>query len=178
MKFLPDPLHPAIVHFPIVLIVLGALAACVAVFVRKGNLPWFAAVLLVLGAAGAWIAKETGESDGGLLESVPPQMETLVDAHEEWAEKTLIASMITAVLAVGAAALVRFPRLARSLAVMAAVSAGVAAWAVYQTGHRGGALVFKNGAGVEANFVTATAEIGSAATLNRVQAVPVQEEAD
>ncbi len=154
MKFLPDPLHPAIVHFPIVLIVLGALAACVAVFVRKGNLPWFAAILLVMGAAGAWVAKETGESDGGLLETVPPQMETLVEAHEEWAEKTLIASTITAILSVGSAALLRFPRWARSLAVVTALAALVAAWTVYETGHRGGALVFKNGAGVQASLAT------------------------
>ena len=101
-----------------------------------------------------------------------------MDAHEEWAERTLIVSMITAVLAVGSAALVRFPRLARTVAVVTALSAGIATWTVYETGHRGGALVFKNGAGVQADLVTATAEIGSAQTANRVQAVPVPEEAD
>ena len=36
---IPDPLHPAVVHFPIVLLLLGAPLAVVAVFVRRFNLP-------------------------------------------------------------------------------------------------------------------------------------------
>jgi hypothetical protein len=35
---IPSPLHPAIVHFPIVLILLGAVG--VAVFIRRWHLPW------------------------------------------------------------------------------------------------------------------------------------------
>ncbi len=150
MNFVPEPLHPAVVHFPVVLIVLGCAAAWVAVFVRKGNVPWFAAVLLTLGAAGAWVAKATGKADGGLLENLTPPMEFLLDAHQDWAERTVVAATITALVAIVAAALPRFPRLARNLAVAAALVAGVAAWAVYETGHRGGALVFEHGAGVHA----------------------------
>lgn len=153
MSFIPDPLHPAVVHFPVVLILLGCAAAWVAVFVRKGNTPWFAAALLVLGAAGAWVAKETGKSDGGLLDNLSPQMESLLDAHQNWAGRTVMAATITALAAVAAAALFRFPQLARSLAVAAALMASVAAWTVYETGHRGGALVFKHGAGVRVGAV-------------------------
>lgn len=150
MSFIPDPLHPAIVHFPVVLIVLGCAAAWVAVFVRKGNAPWFAAVLLVLGAVGAWVAKETGKSDGGLLDSLSSQAEALLDAHQNWADRTVMAATITALMAVAAAAVFRFPKLARSLAVASALAASVAGWTVYETGHRGGALVFEHGAGVRA----------------------------
>ncbi len=151
MSFVPDPLHPAVVHFPVVLIVLGCGAAWVAVFVRKGNVPWFAAGLLVLGAAGAWVAKATGKSDGGLLADLSPQMEALLDAHQDWAERTVLAATITALVAITAAGLHRFPKLARSVAVAAALAASVAGWTVYETGHRGGALVFEHGAGVHAN---------------------------
>ncbi len=148
MNFMPDPLHPAIVHFPVVLIVLGCVAAWLAVFVRKGNVPWFAAVLLILGAAGAWVAKETGKSDGGLLDNMSPQMQALLDSHQDWAERTVMAATITALVAVAADTLSRFPKLARSMAVAAALAASVAGWTVYETGHRGGALVFEHGAGV------------------------------
>ncbi|MDD5198541.1 MAG: hypothetical protein PHC88_01955 [Terrimicrobiaceae bacterium] len=53
---LPNPLHPAIVHFPIVLILFGTVVAVTAVFLRRWFLPWVAADLLVCGAAGALAA--------------------------------------------------------------------------------------------------------------------------
>lgn len=148
MNLMPDPLHPALVHFPVVLVTLGSVAAIVAVFWRKGYVPAFAAVLLGLGALGAWAALASGRSDGGLLEKVSPQMESLLEAHESWAERTLTAAMIAAVAAVGSACLGRFPRAARGVAAVAALAAGVASYTVYETGHRGGALVFEHGAGV------------------------------
>lgn len=150
MNFIPDPLHPAIVHFPIVLILLGSAVAVAAVFWRKHHLPLIAGAILALGAAGAWVAVETGESDGGLVENSFGQAESLLDAHEDWAKRTLTAATLAAVIAITSAGLVRFPRMARAVAVAAAVSAIGASYAVYETGHRGGELVFKHGAGVGA----------------------------
>ncbi|NOS70605.1 MAG: hypothetical protein HOP33_11830 [Verrucomicrobia bacterium] len=162
MNFIPSPLHPAVVHFPIVMIVLGAVVSVIAVFWRKGYVPAFAAALLALGALGAWVATETGESDGGLVENSPAQVETLLDAHEDWAKRTLTAAAIAAAIAVGAAALFRFPRAARGVAVAAALAAGIAAWTVYETGHRGGALVYRHGAGVDPSVAATGAETSSA----------------
>ena len=158
MNFIPNPLHPAVVHFPIVLIVLGAAVSVIAVFWRKGSLPIFAAGLLVLGAVGAWVATETGESDGGLVENTNAQVEPLLEAHENWAKRTVVAAAIAAVIATGAVALFRFPRAARGVAVAAALAAGVASWTVYETGHRGGALVYQHGAGVNATSTATVAE--------------------
>lgn len=159
MNLMPDPLHPALVHFPVVLITLGSAVAVFAVFCRKGCVPAFAAVLLGLGALGAWAALASGRSDGGLLENVSSQMESLLEAHEGWAERTLTAAVIAAVAAVGSALLVRFPRVARGVAVVAALAAGVASYTVYETGHRGGALVFKHGAGVSATVSAPAADV-------------------
>jgi uncharacterized membrane protein len=148
MNLLPEPLHPAVVHFPVVLILLGTVAAAGAVFWRRHHLPLLAALLLALGAVGAWVAVETGESDGGLVERLTPPAEALLDAHQDWAGRTLALAAVAAVMAGGAIALVRVPRLARATAVAAALTAVAASFAVYQTGHRGGALVFRHGAGV------------------------------
>jgi uncharacterized membrane protein len=150
-----------VVHFPIVLILLGTVAAVIAVFWRKGYVPAFAAALLVLGALGAWVAMETGESDGGLVENTAPQVERLIEAHENWARRTLTVAAIAAVIAVGAAALFRFPRVARGVAVAAALAAGVASWTLYETGHRGGALVYQHGAGVNTTPAATGAETSS-----------------
>lgn len=157
MKLFPDPLHPAIVHFPIVLILLGAVVAVCAVFWRRQHVPLLAGVLLTLGAVGAWVSVETGESDGGLIENGSPQADSLLDAHENWAKRTLTTAAAAAVAAVISLALFRFPRTARVAAVIAAIAATTASYAVYETGHRGGALVYKHGAGVGATDVASTA---------------------
>ena len=145
MSIIPNPLHPAVVHFPIVLIVLGAAVSILAVFWRRGYVPTFAATLLALGALGAWAAIETGESDGGLIENAAAQVAPLLDAHEDWAKRTLTAAVIAAVIAAGA--------------VAAALAAGVASWTVYETGHRGGALVYQHGAGVSPPGAATKAEV-------------------
>ncbi len=172
MKFLPDPFHPAVVHFPIVLIVLGAVAAVIAVVWRRGHLPRFAAVLLGLGALGAWVAVQSGESDGGLLETGQPQMEALMDAHETWAKRTLTAAAVAAVAAVGAVLLGKFPLASRGASGVAAAAAVVAALAVYQTGHRGGALVFRHGAGVQVAATPNPSPAASAAPAGEPVAPP------
>jgi uncharacterized membrane protein len=165
MPVMPDPLHPAIIHFPVVLILLGTFVACAAVFWRKHSVPALAAVLLALGALGAWVAVETGKSDGGLAENLSPQAEALLDAHQNWAERTLTLAAIAAVAAVASAWLFRRPRAARALAVVAALIAGAASFALYQTGHRGGALVFRHGLGVDVAAPAMSAE-GSANTTS------------
>lgn len=156
---LPDPLHPAVVHFPIVLILLGTLAAIAAVFWRKHQLPILACVFLTLGAAGAWVAVETGESDGGLVENSSPQAESLLDAHEDWAKRTVTAAAVAAVVAVLSVALFKFPRAARSVGAAAAIVAIVSSYAVYETGHRGGQLVYRHGAGISASSGDQTASL-------------------
>jgi uncharacterized membrane protein len=149
MDFLPNPLHPAVVHFPIVLLLLGAVVALAAIFVRKHGVPALAAGLLALGAVGTWGAVESGESDGGLVENAAPQVNDLVDAHETWAKRTLTISIIAGLAAAGSVLAARWPRTARAVAVVAALVSMTAAYGVYQTAHRGGALVYRHGAGIQ-----------------------------
>lgn len=149
MNLLPNPLHPAVVHFPIVLLLLGTVVAIAAIFWRKHGIPMLAAALLVMGAVGTWGAVESGESDGGLVENTAPQVNDLVDAHETWAKRTLAISIFAAFAAGGSVLTARWPRTARSVAVVAALISVAAAYGVYETGHRGGALVYRHGAGVQ-----------------------------
>jgi hypothetical protein len=101
---------------------------------------------------------ESGESDGGLLENAAPQVNALIDAHETWAKRTLMVSLFAAFAAGGSVLTERWPRIARVVAIVAAAASVAAAYGVYETGHRGGAMVYRHGAGVEiAGTVQSTA---------------------
>ena len=75
---IPDPLHPAIVHFPVVLAVALPLVVLY-VLVRHRSTPptrstWAGVVLLSLALAGSsWLALETGEAQEETVEDVVPR---------------------------------------------------------------------------------------------------------
>jgi uncharacterized membrane protein len=144
----PDPLHPAVVHFPIVLLLLGAPLAVVAVFVRRWNLPVLAAVVLALGAGGAIVATWTGGQAAELAGELGGGGEQVLDEHEEWGERARNAGIVAALLAVASAALFRKPVAARAVGAAAALAAVAAAFSVAQAGHYGGQVVYKHGVGV------------------------------
>ncbi|MEO7933772.1 MAG: DUF2231 domain-containing protein [Chthoniobacterales bacterium] len=150
MISLPNPLHPAIVHFPIVLILIGALVAVAAVFLRRWNLSWIAAGLLTFGALGSFAATWSGDEAGETVGKLSPQAEKILEEHEEWGEMTRNVALVAAFLAVGTVATTRFPKVARSLSVGAALTALWASYCVAVTGHYGGLLVYQNGVGITA----------------------------
>lgn len=156
---MPSPLHPAVVHFPIVLLLLGTLVALPAAVTPRWHLRWIAAALLAIGAIGALIASATGEQDGEAIEH-QPQVSALLDQHEDWAERTQGFSIGAGTLAViAAAATLRWPRAARGLGLAGAAIAVTASFCVFQTGHYGGQLVYRHGASVNlapANTTSAT----------------------
>lgn len=147
MSSLPSPLHPAVVHFPIVLILLGTAAAIVAAFMARTQLRILVVMLLVLGAGGTVVAVSTGERDGEAVDH-RAATETLLDAHEDWAERTQAAALAAAALAVAAVLAFRWPTIQRGVSAACAIVALGASVCVYQTGHRGGQLVYRHGAGV------------------------------
>lgn len=145
---IPDPLHPAVVHFPIVLLLLGAPLAVFSVFFRKCNLPVLAAVVLTLGATGAVVAAWTGENAAEMAGELTGNGEKILDEHEEAGERARNFGCIAAALAVVSALVCRKPAVGRFIGAAAALSALVAAFSVAQAGHYGGQVVYKHGAGV------------------------------
>ena len=144
----PEPLHPAVVHFPIALLLLGAAVAVLAIFVRRWHFPLFAAVLLSLGAIGAVAATVTGEEEEEKVEHAIPSAEPLLEEHAEWGERARNAGIVAALLAVLAAIAANKPVGGRMLSVLTACAALVAGYCVAQAGHFGGELVYRHGAGV------------------------------
>ncbi|MBV8376693.1 MAG: hypothetical protein JO279_06770 [Verrucomicrobia bacterium] len=148
---IPDPLHPAVVHFPIVLIFLGTLLSILAIFIRRGALPQYTAVALILAAAGAQLAVNTGSDQiDGVLERMP-DAKPLILVHAEWGLKTRTAAVIAAVASLVALPFHRFKTFRRVLAFIIAAITVWACFCAFEAAAHGGAMVFHHGVGVAPN---------------------------
>lgn len=140
------PLHPLVVHFPIVLTFLLPISVLVALWaIGKGTTSRRAWTVPVAFAAAlslsAYVATQTGENEEDRVERVVG--ERALHGHEEAAERFLVLS--GALLLVAAAGFL--PRTVGQAArlVTAAGAIGLVA-AGAQVGHSGGTLVYQHGA--------------------------------
>lgn len=143
---MPEPLHPAVVHFPIVFALILPLLAAVVLWRMHDGAPlrsWGVVVLLAVLTWGAgFAAARTGEREEDRVEAVLASEEPLHE-HEEAAEWFLVLSGVTA----GLALLGFAPGLAgRGLRALTLVGALAAAVACVRTGDLGGELVYRHGA--------------------------------
>jgi len=147
---LPDPLHPAVVHFPIAIAVLLPFAlAFAAGAIAMGALDrraWVGVVLLhAVGAGTAWFAEETGHDQEERVErALGERLEEPIHEHEEAAEWIVIGFGVTLVLTAAGLLQGRAGSLARAVAVVGALA--VAGMSV-RVGESGGALVYEHGVG-------------------------------
>ena len=145
---IPDPLHPAIVHFPIVLVFLGTLLSILTIFTRRGALPQYAAVFLILAAGAAQLAVNTGGDQADEVLRRMPDAKPLLLVHAEWGERMRTAAVIAAVAAVVALAFYRLSKFRRFLAFVTALVAAWACYCAFQAAKHGGAMVYHHGVGV------------------------------
>lgn len=87
-------LHPLAVHFPLVLLLLGAAAATIYALLGTALWRWIALVLIGLGAATAIWAEETGETLEDTVEGEPIAT-VVLPKHEDGAEWTVRVSILT-----------------------------------------------------------------------------------
>lgn len=143
---LPQPLHPAVVHFPIVLVTMLPLVAAGALLVMRRDperkVAWrWVVVLAALLAGFTWLSVETGEAEEDPVEAVVP--ERVLHEHEEAGERFLILAGAFVVLA--GAGLIR-GSVGGAGRVVATVAAFGLLGAAVQVGHTGGELVYRHGA--------------------------------
>ncbi len=97
-----DSLHPLIVHMPIgLLLVVQIFILLGAVISTLRGRPFLLAglILMVLGTASTYVAVETGEAAGKLVERTPA-INAVLQHHEQLAERTrLVFSILTVVFA-------------------------------------------------------------------------------
>jgi uncharacterized membrane protein len=142
------PLHPIIVHLPLVLALLAPLVLLgVTIWTRRQNASrwgWLlASALQVAVLLGGLAALRTGEGDEERVERVVP--EAAIEAHEGAAQVFVAGAGVALALTLGALLLHRKGTpWAGGLAVIAAIA--VAGLGV-RTGHAGGQLVYQHNAG-------------------------------
>ncbi len=147
-----DALHPLIIHFPIVLLLIAPLFVVIGAAVppRKARAAFASALLLmVVGTASLFVAIETGEAAGKLAERTP-EINAVLEQHEHLAERTrLVFSILTVVFAaIVLLLLLRHSagRLATTaLPLIFVVFYGVATVLLINTAHNGGRLVHEFG---------------------------------
>lgn len=144
---LPNPLHPAVVHFPIVLAILLPLVVLGAIWaIRRGSRPGRAwaiplAVAALL-AVSAFVSLRTGQAEEERVETVVT--ETALHEHEEAAERFLVLSgvlLLVAVVGLGRGVVGTSARLVTAAGSVLLLAAGV------QVGAAGGELVYRHNAG-------------------------------
>jgi uncharacterized membrane protein len=158
---IPDPLHPAVVHFPIVLAVLLPIFALGSLWaIRVGARParaWAIPVALAAAlVASAWVALETGEAEKERVEAVVEK--ALLHGHEEAGERFLVLSALVLIVAgVGlfGGTLGSAGRLLASAGSLGVLVVGLA------VGKAGGELVYRHGAAQP--YVTAASSAAAAA---------------
>lgn len=167
---IPNPLHPALVHFPIVLALLLPLVVAGALVAMKRGAPartaWLAPVVLAfLLLVSTWVTVETGEEQEEMVEDVVS--EQALETHEEAAKLFLALSVVSALVVGAGVAPGRAGRIGRGAG--AAMSL-VLAVAVFTVGRSGGELVYTHGA--------AQAYVASATRADGREALPARRERD
>jgi uncharacterized membrane protein len=148
-----DGLHPLIIHFPIVLLLVAPVLIVIGALLKPekgGVLLWTALTMMILGTASVFVAVETGEAAGKLAERTP-EINVVLEHHEELAERTRIAfSVLTIVFS----AILLVPKLVRRassrvvttvLPLVFVVLYGVGTLLLVNTAHNGGRLVHELG---------------------------------
>ncbi len=136
------PLHPILVHFPIALLFVSLFFDLMGATLSRDSFREGALWLLGLGLMGGIAAAIAGDMGEDAAEAAGIA-ESLIETHETWAQITL-----------GIMALLLLSRLllrnrfsARTLTAYLVVAA-MGLIALVATGHTGGDLVYKHGAGV------------------------------
>jgi uncharacterized membrane protein len=141
-------LHPQVVHFTIVLVIVGVAFRLVSLLGRPA-LAFTgpaAAVLLILAGGSAYFAARSGIDAHGPVERVPGSRPAVV-AHEEWGVDAHFIVAGLGVIELAGLALRRWPRVKIVHGLSAAVGL-VGVFYVYEAAKHGGELVYNYAGGV------------------------------
>jgi uncharacterized membrane protein len=158
---IPDPIHPAIAHIPIVLVFLGTLISILTIFTRRGALPLFAAFILILAAGAAQLAVITGGDQVDDVVQRMPESRPLLLRHAESGELTRTGAAVAACSAVVALAFYKARTFRRVMAFVTTIIAAGACYFALKAAENGVEMVYHHGIGIELRPVKSSANPSS-----------------
>jgi uncharacterized membrane protein len=139
-------LHPQIVHFTIVLAIVGAAFRVISLLGKPAFASPAATTLLLLAAVASYASTQSGTAAHGPVERAPGAREA-VQEHEEWGERARNGLLVLGVIELVALAMRRTQH-AKIANGVAAVMALICVGLVYEAGEHGGELVYSYAGGV------------------------------
>jgi uncharacterized membrane protein len=141
-------LHPAVIHFPLVLAPLALLVEIATSYRRTMEWDRIAAALWTMAAVAATVAYIAGRFAADGLVDVDPRTQPAIGDHADWAQYSLILLWVVAVLR-GAALVLRENRaVALGLSALVVVVGVAVQGVLFLTADKGGALVYQHGVAV------------------------------
>jgi uncharacterized membrane protein len=139
-------LHPQVVHFTIVLAIIGVAFRFVSLLGKPSFASPAATTLLLLAALSSVVSVRSGTAAHGPVERAPGARPAVME-HEEWGERTQTALLIVGAIELLGLALRKFSKV-RYVHGLAAVAGLAAVVCVYEAGAHGGELVYAYAGGV------------------------------
>lgn len=143
-------LHPLVVHFPIVFIILAFIVQIISFFVFKRELSWVSLFLIVLGFIGAYISTNILHGGDPNLPTLSEIARRTFEKHEQFAHYTEWLSGIASVAKIISHFV--FKRKLWTGIIVAVLMAG-AVYAITITGDMGARLVHIDAIGVQGNRI-------------------------
>ena len=140
-------IHPMIVHFPIVLLIVAAFVQIASFFVFRRELGWMVVVFVTIGAVGAYLASNIFHPHTtGLNENA----ERLLLEHELYADYTFWFAVAGLIAKIVSQFVLKRAWWSEAIASLLIIGSAVA---VALAGHHGAELVHKEGVGAKGAFL-------------------------
>ncbi len=140
-------LHPMIVHFAIVLIIVAAALQLVNIILIKREITWIVFVILFIGVMAAWLA---GKNFHPHTHGISEHAQLVLDQHDKWADWAIYFGIAGVGLHGVNLFLFRNKRWAISIVAVVLI---MSAYAVLHAGHYGAQLVHIEGIGPQGKYL-------------------------
>jgi len=142
--YLPDPLHPFAVHFPVAFLLLGSLAVVLSLLWPGSPVLRLAALMMILGAAGTTWAHSSGMVEAAQVRYVGASVSAAVQEHKSVSDLMLLASWLAAVAASVSLFALRIPGVSLLSRLVGVAAVIFLLWTMQATLHTGAELTHQH----------------------------------